>query len=84
MSDRSVTNDSKEAADIATSHRDGPLLASGIGYERPYFAYLLNAPALLVIVLLAGHPIVYSAWISLHKYSLKRPRIFDFVGLSNY
>jgi multiple sugar transport system permease protein len=58
--------------------------ASGVGYERPYFAYLLNTPALLVIVLLAGYPIVYSAWISLHKYSLKRPRIFNFVGLANY
>jgi ABC-type sugar transport system permease subunit len=40
--------------------------------------------ALLVIVLLAGYPIVYSAWISLHKYGPKRPRIFDFVGLANY
>src|SRR6267142_1083117 len=57
---------------------------SAVGYERPYFAFLLNTPALLVIVLLAGYPIVYSAWISLHKYSLKRPRIFDFIGLSNY
>jgi len=39
---------------------------------------------LLVIVLLAAYPIGYSAWISLHKYNLKRPRIFDFVGLANY
>lgn len=58
--------------------------ASGVGYERPYFAFLLNTPALLIVVLLAGHPIVYSAWISLHKFSLKRPRVFDFVGLANY
>jgi multiple sugar transport system permease protein len=56
--------------------------ASGVGYERPYFAFLLNTPALLIVVLLAGYPIVYSAWISLH--SLKRPRVFDFVGLANY
>jgi len=58
--------------------------ASGVGYERPYFAFLLNTPALLIIVLLAGYPIAYSAWISLHKFSLKRPRVFDFIGLSNY
>jgi multiple sugar transport system permease protein len=58
--------------------------AGRIGYERPRFALLLNAPALIAITLLAGYPIVYSAFISLHKYSLKRPRIFDFVGLSNY
>lgn len=58
--------------------------AGRIGYERPSFAVLLNVPALITITLLAGYPIVYSAFISLHKYNLKRPRIFDFVGLSNY
>lgn len=55
-----------------------------VGYDRPFFAYLLNSPALLVIILLAGYPIAYSAWISLHKYNLKRPRVFDFIALSNY
>jgi multiple sugar transport system permease protein len=55
-----------------------------IGYDRPLFAYLLNTPALLAIFLLAAYPIVYSAWISLHKYNLKRPRIFQFIGLDNY
>jgi ABC-type sugar transport system permease subunit len=55
-----------------------------VGYDRPLFAYLLNAPALIAIFLLAGYPIVYSAWISLHKYNLKRPRVFSFVGLQNY
>jgi multiple sugar transport system permease protein len=55
-----------------------------IGYERPGFAWLLNTPALLAIFVLAAFPIVYSAWISLHKYSLKRPRAFESVGLSNY
>jgi multiple sugar transport system permease protein len=55
-----------------------------IGYERPGFAWLLNTPALLAIFVLAAYPIVYSAWISLHKYNLKRPRVFDFVGLGNY
>ena len=55
-----------------------------VGYERPGFALLLNTPALIAFVLLAGYPIVSSAWISLHKYSLKRPRIFDFIGLGNF
>lgn len=58
--------------------------ARGIGYERPLFASLLNVPALLAIFLLAGYPILYSAWISLHNYNLKRPQRFDFVGLANY
>ncbi|MEO8137732.1 MAG: sugar ABC transporter permease [Betaproteobacteria bacterium] len=58
--------------------------SGGIGYDRPLFAYVLNAPALLAIFLLAAYPILYSAWISLHKYNLKRPRVFQFIGLDNY
>ncbi|HEX9277349.1 MAG TPA: sugar ABC transporter permease [Casimicrobiaceae bacterium] len=58
--------------------------AGRVGYDRPAFAYLLNAPSLIAIFLLAGYPIIYSAWISFHKYNLKRPRVFDFIGLDNY
>lgn len=50
----------------------------------PAFAFLLNSPALLAIVLLVGYPIAYSLWISLHRYNLKRPGVFRFVGLDNY
>ena len=57
---------------------------SGIGYDRPLFAYLLNAPALIAIFVLAAYPIFYSAWISLHKYNLKRPKVFQFIWLDNY
>jgi multiple sugar transport system permease protein len=55
-----------------------------VGYERPGFAFLLNSPSLIAILLLVSYPIVYSAWLSLHKYNLKRPRVFDFVGFANY
>jgi len=58
--------------------------ANRVGYDRPVFAYLLNAPALLAIFVLAGYPIVYSAWVSLHKFNLKRPNVFRFIGLDNY
>lgn len=54
------------------------------GYSDPSFAFLLNAPALLIIVLIVGYPILYSAWVSLHDFNLKRPRVFRFVGLDNY
>ena len=40
---------------------------------EPSFAFLLNVPALLAIVLLVGYPIVYSAWLSLHHSNLKLP-----------
>jgi multiple sugar transport system permease protein len=55
-----------------------------VGYNDPSFAFLLNAPSLVAIVLIVGYPILQSAWVSLHDYNLKRPRIFRFVGLDNY
>jgi ABC-type sugar transport system permease subunit len=58
----------KRPGDRKVLRGGNPWSGGGVGYERPYFAYLLNTPALLVIVLLAGYPIIYSAWISLHKF----------------
>src|SRR5262245_12607797 len=52
--------------------------------SEPSFAFLLNAPALLAIVALVGYPIVYSFWLSLHRFNLKRPNLFRFVGIGNY
>jgi multiple sugar transport system permease protein len=52
--------------------------------STPAFALLLNSPALLAIVLLVGYPIAYSFWLSLHRYNLKRPSLFRFIGLGNY
>jgi multiple sugar transport system permease protein len=52
--------------------------------SEPSFAFLLNAPALLAIVLLVGYPILSSLWLSLHQYNLKRPGLFRFIGLENY
>ena len=57
---------------------------TGRPLSEPSLAFLLNAPALLAIVLLVGYPIFYSAWLSFHHYNLKRPRLFRFVGLDNY
>ena len=47
-------------------------------------AYLLNAPALVFIILLVAYPVASSFWISLHQYNLKRPGSFRFIGLGNY
>ncbi len=52
--------------------------------SEPFFAFLLNAPALLAIVALVGYPIGYSLWLSLHRYNLKRPNLFRFIGVENY
>lgn len=47
-------------------------------------AYLMNAPMLLAIFLVAVIPIGYSFWISLHKYNLRQPNNIRFTGLENY
>src|SRR5262245_25340442 len=52
--------------------------------SEPSFAFLLNTPALLAIVGLVGYPIAYSLWLSLHRYNLKRPNLFRFIGVQNY
>jgi len=48
------------------------------------FAYLINMPTILLILLLIGYPIGVSLWTSLHRYNLRRPGQFEFVGLGNY
>ncbi len=55
---------------------------SVLGEHR--FAFLLNFPSSFVITLLVAYPILYSLWLSFHRYNLMRPNIFRFVGLGNY
>jgi multiple sugar transport system permease protein len=47
-------------------------------------AYLLNGPALVVLLALVAYPIGYSFWVSLHRQNLKRPKAVRFIGLDNY
>jgi multiple sugar transport system permease protein len=47
-------------------------------------AYLLNAPAMIVIGLLVAYPIGYSFWLSLHRYNLKLPALERFAWFQNY
>jgi multiple sugar transport system permease protein len=47
-------------------------------------AWLLNAPAIGVILLIVGYPIGYSLWLSLHRDNLRQPARKAFVGLGNY
>jgi multiple sugar transport system permease protein len=64
----------------ARQRRRGPIVAP----HGAAFAWLLNLPSIIVILALVGYPILNSVWLSLHRYNLKRPRIFAFVGLQNY
>ncbi|MFD9889875.1 carbohydrate ABC transporter permease [Amycolatopsis sp. NPDC059027] len=47
-------------------------------------AYLLNGPAMVVLLALVAYPIGYSFWVSLHRQNLKRPKATRFIGLDNY
>ncbi|MCI2417318.1 sugar ABC transporter permease [Saccharopolyspora sp. K220] len=47
-------------------------------------AYLLNAPAMVILFALVAYPIGYSLWVSLHQFNLKRPKDIEFIGLGNY
>jgi multiple sugar transport system permease protein len=60
------------------------------GGRRPWWetdggwVAMLNAPAVLLILSLVLYPVLYSLWISLHQYNLRRPDRIAFVGLGNY
>jgi multiple sugar transport system permease protein len=46
--------------------------------------WLLCAPAVLMMILVTGFPIVYAIILSLQKYDLRFPDEKEFVGLANY
>jgi multiple sugar transport system permease protein len=48
------------------------------------FAYLLNLPAIVTVLVLVAYPIADAFWLSLHRYNLRRPETYAFVGLQNY
>ncbi|MCK0518252.1 sugar ABC transporter permease [Williamsia sp. DF01-3] len=45
---------------------------------------LLIAPAVVLMILVTGYPIVYAFWLSLQKASLSAPGQDEFIGFSNY
>jgi len=46
--------------------------------------WLLCAPAALVMMAVAGYPILYSVWLSLQRYDLRFPDQRHFIGFDNY
>ncbi len=47
-------------------------------------AYILCAPAVVTMLLVAGFPILYAFWLSLRREDLRFPEAGEFIGLSNY
>ncbi len=78
------------AEPVRDAQQDAPLspkakaaLSEGKRAERK-LGLLLCAPAILIMVAVAGWPIIYSVWLSLQRYDLKFPDRTEFVGLDNY
>ncbi|HVO69488.1 MAG TPA: sugar ABC transporter permease [Aggregatilineaceae bacterium] len=57
--------------------------ARGLNWERTY-PYLTILPVFLVIALFTLYPVIYSVWISLHRYLLTQPNSHPYVGLKNF
>jgi len=51
---------------------------------QPFLFFVLNSPAILLLLGLVLYPIAYSLWLSLHAYNLRQPTRVRFVGLENY
>lgn len=51
---------------------------------QPFLFFVLNSPAILLLLGLVFYPIVYSFWLSLHAYNLRQPNRVRFIGLDNY
>ena len=60
-----------------------PALSEGKRAERR-LGLLLIAPAVVLMIVVTGYPIVYAFWLSLQKASLSAPGQDEFIGFSNY
>jgi multiple sugar transport system permease protein len=47
-------------------------------------AFVLIAPAVILMLAVTAYPIVYAVWLSLQRYNLATPGDTEFVGLQNY
>jgi multiple sugar transport system permease protein len=67
----------------AAKHGHRKQLSEGARAERR-LGWLLCAPAVAVMIVVAAFPIFYAIYLSLQRYDLRFPAEAHFVGLSNY
>jgi trehalose/maltose transport system permease protein len=72
-----------EAATAAAPKKPGKK-KTGRAQEERRLAFWLCAPAVTVMLLVTGYPILYAIYLSLQRYDLRFPDDKEFVGLSNY
>ncbi len=58
-------------------------LSEGARAERRLGLWLC-APAVIVMLAVAGYPIAYAIWLSLQRYNLELPNAVKFIGFANY
>ena len=71
------------AEPTVTRGRRRKKLSEGAREERR-LGWMLCAPAVVVMLAVAGFPIIYAVWLSLQRYDLRFPQQAHFIGLSNY
>ena len=89
VSERSVRTGTEPPVDVAGDGHRGPGAGgrrglSGRARGERRLGWMLCAPAVVVMLLVTGYPIVYAVWLSLQRYDLRFPDEKEFVGLSNY
>lgn len=52
--------------------------------RAPALGWALCAPALLTMAFVTAYPIGHAFWLSLHRYDLRFPERWEFVGFDNY
>jgi len=66
----------------ARRRRKAPL-SEGARAERR-LGFLLCAPSVIVMLAVAGYPLIYAIFLSFERYNLELPQDIKFVGFSNY
>jgi multiple sugar transport system permease protein len=75
-----ATAPARQAAAEPPAHRG----LTGRARAERSLAFKLCAPAVIVMLLVAGFPIVYAFWLSLRRADLRFPNADKFVGFKNY
>jgi multiple sugar transport system permease protein len=78
-----ATAPAAESERRAQGRRPKPPVSEGARAERR-LAFLLCAPAVLIMIAVTAYPIGYAIWLSLQRYDLRFPDDRAFIGLTNY
>jgi multiple sugar transport system permease protein len=83
MSTSTEVTPGAEVAKQTTGRRKKAPLSEGARAERR-LGFLLCAPAVIVMLAVAGYPLIYAIFLSFERYNLELPQDIKFIGLSNY